>query len=140
VVCQHRRLVYPPPPGYDICYDCGKKQLRDPATGRSIGKFTRNLDTVLQTPEAGRSRGAVVQPIKMAKRKPKRPWLGRTDSRVVLVFRNGQRRRIASYAIGGRAVLVFTKRGTVAVPYSELDIAATQAENALRGIQFRVPA
>jgi hypothetical protein len=44
-----------------------------------------------------------------------------------------------SHAIGGKTLLLLTKRGPVAVPLSEFDIAATQAANEQRGIQFRLP-
>jgi len=125
-VCQHRRLVYPPRPDYDICYDCGKKRLRD-NSGHGVGKFSHNVDQLLRSRQVEEPRR-------------KRRWFRRTDARVVLVFRNGQQRRIGNHAISGKTILVFTKRGTVAVPISELDIPATQAANERRGIQFRLAA
>jgi len=124
-ICQHRRLVYPPRPDYDSCYDCGKKRLRD-ETGQGIGKFSYNVDDLLRSPQVDE--------------RSKSRWFRRTDARVILVFRNGQQRRIGNHAISGKTILVFTKRGTVAVPIAELDIPATQALNERRGIQFRLAA
>jgi len=70
-VCQHRRLVYPPRPDYDICYDCGKKRLRD-KTGQGIGKFSYNVDDLLRSPQVDE--------------RSKSRWFRRTDARVILVF------------------------------------------------------
>ena len=137
-ICQHRRLVYPPQPTHDTCYDCGKKQLRDPATGWGAGRFSHDLDELLQERQARESRAASQQPrMSVLRRALKR--LRRTDDRAILVFRNGQRRRIGNHAVTANSVLVFTKRGTVAVPRRELNIPATQAANQRRGIQFRLP-
>ena len=136
-VCQHRRLVYPPRPDYDICYDCGKKRLRD-ETGHGIGKFSHNLDELLRSQKV--EERTTARHLNTGGREHKRRWFRRTDDRVELVFRNGQHRKIGNHAITGKEILVFTKRGTVAVPISELDIPATQAANERRGIQFRLAA
>jgi hypothetical protein len=135
-VCQHRRLVYPPRPDYDICYDCGKKRLRD-KTGQGFGKFSHNIDELPRSQQV-EERRAAAKHLDAAGRERKSRWF--RPGRVVLVFRNGQRRTIGSHAISGKTILVFTKRGAVAVPISELDIPATQAANERRGIQFRLTA
>jgi hypothetical protein len=135
-ICQHRRLVYPPRHDYNVCYDCGKKQLRNPATGLGFGKFSHNLEALSRAAQLQKKKSAPERIAELSSHAPK-SRLSKND-RTVLVFRNGQRREIREYALQAGRLLVFTKRGTVAIPVSELDIPATQAANARRGVQFRL--
>jgi hypothetical protein len=136
-ICQHRKLVYPPAAEYNVCYTCGKKQLRHPETGDGIGKFGHDLDELIH-----RARGLGLHTVAGSED----PLLGirghhryaREGACTVLIFRNGQHREIQNYAIKDNAILVFTKRQIVRVPITELDVPSTQAANAQRGIQFRL--
>ena len=125
-ICQHGRLVYPPRADYDVCYDCGKKQLRNPATGHGVGKFSHNLNELIRTQPTIKKAGRALSP--------------RDDVHTVLVFRNGKSREIEAHAIGGNAILVLTNHGAERVAISDLNVPATREANERRGIQFRLPA
>ncbi len=58
---------------------------------------------------------------------------------VVLIFRNGQRIETPGYAIIGSQLWVINNAGSMEFPLSDLDIAATKAENVKRGTSFRAP-
>lgn len=125
-VCQHERLVYPPRPDYNLCYDCGKKQLRDRTTGHGVGKFSHNLNELIRS--------------QRATQKAAPSSLPRNDVRTVLVFRNGKSLEIGDHAVSRDAILVFTKYGAVRVEISDLNVSATREANERRGIQCRLPA
>lgn len=55
-----------------------------------------------------------------------------------LVFRNGRRAEVNSYAIMGDAIYVFDQ-GRKKIALTELDIPATVKANDDRGVQFRLP-
>jgi len=59
---------------------------------------------------------------------------------VVLVFRDGRRMEIQNYAIIGQTLWVLDEGTATKIALSDLDLAATQAENRSRGIRFLVPA
>ena len=56
----------------------------------------------------------------------------------VLVFRNGKRQEVSSYAIMGDALYVFDE-GRKKIALAELDIPATTKANDERGVEFRLP-
>jgi len=57
----------------------------------------------------------------------------------VLVFRNGRRIETQNYAIAGQTLWVMNKSSSSRFPLSDLDLAATRAENLKRGINFSAP-
>src|SRR5579859_1734 len=57
----------------------------------------------------------------------------------VLVFRDGHRSEIQNYAIAGKTLWVLNERQAKKVLISELDVPATQAANAERGVEFSLP-
>jgi len=57
----------------------------------------------------------------------------------VLVFRDGRRREVQNYAIAGTTLWILNERQATKVLTSELDIPATQAANAERGLEFSIP-
>jgi hypothetical protein len=58
---------------------------------------------------------------------------------IVLVFRDGRRIESQGYAIVGQMLWVVNENSSLKVPLSDLDLAATRAENLKRGISFRTP-
>src|SRR5262249_47443793 len=57
----------------------------------------------------------------------------------VLVFRDGHRAEIQNYAIVGETLWDLDQRASTKIPLSDLDLDATQRENAARGMRFSVP-
>ena len=55
---------------------------------------------------------------------------------VALVFKNGKRIDAQGYAVVGQTLWIFNPSGSQRVALSQLDVAATKAENLKRGIQF----
>jgi len=58
---------------------------------------------------------------------------------MVLVFQNGRRIESQGYIVVGQMLWVVNENSPLKVPLSDLDLAATQAENLKRGINFRTP-
>jgi hypothetical protein len=56
----------------------------------------------------------------------------------VLVFRDGHRQEVASYAIMGSTLFVLSGP-RLRIPIAELDIPATERVNQSRGVDFHVP-
>jgi hypothetical protein len=57
----------------------------------------------------------------------------------VLVFRDGHRTEIQNYAVIGQTLWVLDQRASTKIPLTDLDLDATQQENAARGMRFSVP-
>jgi hypothetical protein len=62
-----------------------------------------------------------------------------TATTTVLVFRDGHREEIQNYAIVGQTLWILDENKSSRIPVSELDVAATQAENRQRGVRFTLP-
>ncbi|HTC94162.1 MAG TPA: hypothetical protein VK699_12050 [Terriglobales bacterium] len=60
-------------------------------------------------------------------------------SATVLVFRDGHRSEVHNYAIAGTTLWILNERQAKKVLISELDVPATQAANAERGVEFALP-
>src|SRR5262249_31568250 len=57
----------------------------------------------------------------------------------VLVFRDGQRKDIQNYAIVGQMLWILDEATPVKISLSQLNLNATQSENASRGVRFPLP-
>ena len=57
----------------------------------------------------------------------------------VLIFRDGHRQEIQNYAIVGQTLWTFDENKSTRISLSDLDLAATQNENRLRGVRFAAP-
>jgi len=69
---------------------------------------------------------------------PPAPVPERPPVDIVLVFRDGHRLVIQNYAIVGQTLWVLDEKTSTKIPVSELDLDATQKENAGRGLRFPV--
>jgi hypothetical protein len=58
---------------------------------------------------------------------------------MVLVFQNGRRIESQGYIVVGQMLWVVNENSPLKIPLSDLDLAATRAENLKRGINFRTP-
>ncbi len=56
-----------------------------------------------------------------------------------LVYRDGHETQVRNYAILGQTVYVFTSGATLHIPLADLDLAATEKANAVRGVEFVLP-
>ena len=57
----------------------------------------------------------------------------------VLVFRDGTRREVKNYAIMGKELIVLGAGSLRRIQIAELDVPATQKENDVRGLDFKLP-
>jgi len=55
-----------------------------------------------------------------------------------LLFRDGHRMEIQNYAVIGQTLWVLDQRASSKIPLTDLDLEATQRENAARGMRFSV--
>jgi hypothetical protein len=62
-----------------------------------------------------------------------------TSTPTVLVFRDGRRMEVQSYAIVGETLWVLDATAATKIPISDLDVDATQRENRGRGVRFLIP-
>jgi hypothetical protein len=58
---------------------------------------------------------------------------------LVLVFRDGHQLTVQNYAITGRTLWILSEHTAKKIPLSELNLPATEEENAKRGIDFHAP-
>ncbi len=63
----------------------------------------------------------------------------RPEPPTILLFRDGHRLEVQNYGIAGETLWIFTEQHARKVPLSEIDLAATQAENEERGVRFALP-
>ncbi len=61
--CRHPKLVYPPPPDYEVCFNCGKMRLRDPFSGRPYGEWSDDPEALRAAQAASRKRAETVLPL-----------------------------------------------------------------------------
>jgi hypothetical protein len=71
--------------------------------------------------------------------RPSAPATSEEPRKVVLVFRDGHQITVQNYAITGHTLWILSEHTAKKVPLSELNLPATQEENAKRGIEFQVP-
>jgi hypothetical protein len=57
----------------------------------------------------------------------------------VLVFRDGSRIEVESYAVAGKVLYEFAPQWTRSIPLSDLDLPATVRANSERGIELHIP-
>jgi len=57
----------------------------------------------------------------------------------VLVYKDGHRESVLSYAIVGQTVWILNENSSVRISLSDLDLDATQKENRSRGVRFLMP-
>jgi len=69
---------------------------------------------------------------------PTAPEVEKEESSVktLLIYRDGRRMEVQSFAIQGQNLWVFTNQGSRRVALSDLDLAATKQSNEERGIDF----
>jgi len=102
-----------------------------PATDAATEQLTYQVQRLSQEIELLRQQQA------LAATPPPAPVPERPPVDIVLVFRDGHRLSIQNYAIVGQTLWILDERTSTRIPVSELDLDATQKENAGRGV--RVP-
>jgi len=70
---------------------------------------------------------------------PQRQSVEEPSQPVLLVFRDGRQMEVQGYAIVGETVWAVTGQTSNMIPLSDLDLEATQKQNANRGVQFPLP-
>jgi hypothetical protein len=68
-----------------------------------------------------------------------RPSVEDKPAPTILVFRDGHRSGVHSFALVGQTLWVFTEQRAQKIPISNLDLKATKEVNADRGVDFRLP-
>jgi hypothetical protein len=68
-----------------------------------------------------------------------RPSVEDRPAPTILVFRDGHRSEVHSFALVGQTLWVFTEQRAQKIPISNLDLEATKEVNADRGVDFRLP-
>ena len=106
------------------------QQVDDSALRSQIDRLTYEVERLREEQESAR---AAQQP------KPQAQRSAVESPATVLVFRDGHRSEVRNYAIVGQTLWIFTEQRARKVPLSDLDVSATQAANAERGIEFAVP-
>jgi hypothetical protein len=107
-------------------------------SGPPMGSYDPTLHIVAEQPPANPYLRNAPDPEMIAPR-PARPLPDdKPGDPTVLVFRNGKRQEVSSYAIMGDALYVFDQ-GRKKIALADLDIPATTKANDERGVEFRLP-
>lgn len=125
--------------GYDYGYGYGQDQYaQDQAAAQDQTDLTDEVSRLSQEVENLRQQQAMLaappQPVAPVPVTPPAPVTPTT----MLVFRDGHRMEIQNYAVIGQTLWDLDQRASTKIPLSDLDLEATQRENAARGIRFSV--
>lgn len=108
------------------------------ATNVEIDALTRQVDQLNDQVLQLQARLAATQlpppapaPVETAAAQPEQPSVP-----VALVLKNGKRMEAQGYAVVRQTLWIFNSSGSERVALSQLDVAATKAENLKRGIHF----
>jgi hypothetical protein len=96
---------------------------------------TEEKEQALATRKAAKAANAV-QPTNAQPAQPEPEDVG---PMTVLVFRDGTRKEVKNYAIMGKELIVLGSGSLRRIQIAELDLPATQKENDVRGLDFRLP-
>jgi hypothetical protein len=108
-------------------------------SGPPMGNYDPTLHVVAEEPPANPYFRNAPDPEAMAAARPARPLPDdKPGDPTVLVFRNGTREEVNSYAIMGDELYIFDQ-GKKKVALADLDIPATTKANDERGVEFRMP-
>jgi hypothetical protein len=120
--------------GYDYVGTGGP----DLYSGPPPGAYDPTLHIVAEQPPANPYVGRMPDP-PVSEARPAKPLPDdQPGDPTVLVFRDGKRQEVNSYAIMGDALYVFDQ-GRKKIALAELDIPATTKANDERGVEFRLP-
>jgi hypothetical protein len=115
------------------------QQQLQPAISPQEAAMAEELARISQQLEELRNQAAAAgQPIPVPQPVPGPGAGGREKAAMptVLVMRDGRRVETQSYAIADQTLWIFTDAGSQRFALSDLDVEATQKENATRGIRF----
>jgi hypothetical protein len=125
--------------GYGYDYGYGQDQYaQDQAAAQNQADLTYEVGRLSQEVENLRQQQAMqaVPPPQSVTPVPVTPPV--TVTPTVIVFRDGHRTEIQNYAVIGQTLWILDQRATTKIPLSDLDLDATQRENAARGTRFSV--
>ena len=125
--------------GYGYDYGYGQDQYaQDLAAAQNQADLNDEVSRLSQEVENLRQQQAMqaapppqpVTPVPVAPPVPVTPTM--------LVFRDGHRMEIQNYAVIGQTLWILDQRASTKIPLSDLDLDATQRENAARGMRFSI--
>jgi len=125
--------------GYGYDYGYGQDQYaQDQAAAQNQADLNYEVSRLSQEVENLRQQQAMLaapppQPVAPVPVTPPAPV-----TPTMLVFRDGHRMEIQNYAVVGQTLWVLDQRASTKVPLSDLDLEATQRENAARGMRFSI--
>jgi len=142
----HRRPIviapafpYDPYPYYSYPYDSSQEYVNPEPAPPSYTDSTVN-DLTNQVQQLNDQVQQLQDQLAASRTPPPAPEVRPSESRpAVLVFRNGRRIETQNYAIAGQTLWVVNKNSSSRFALSDLDLAATRAENLKRGINFSAP-
>jgi len=125
--------------GYGYDYGYGQDQYaQDQAAAQNQADLNYEVSRLSQEVENLRQQQAMLaapppQPVAPVLVTPPAPV-----TPTMLVFRDGHRMEIQNYAVIGQTLWILDQRASTTIPLSDLDLDATQRENAARGMRFSV--
>ena len=125
--------------GYGYDYGYGQDQYaQDQAAAQNQADLNYEVGRLSQEVEDLRQQQAMLaapppQPVAPVLVTPPAPV-----TPTMLVFRDGHRMEIQNYAIIGQTLWILDQRASTKIPLTDLDLEATQRENAARGMRFSV--
>jgi hypothetical protein len=133
--------VVPDPITQGYGYDYGYRQdqyAQDQAAAQNQADLTYEVSRLSQEVENLRQQQAMLAapPPQAVAPVPVTPPVPVTAT--MLVFRDGHRMEIENYAVIGPTLWILDQRASTKIPLSDLDLEATQRENAARGMRFSV--
>jgi hypothetical protein len=117
----------PPPTQYVY------EPVREPAPEKTRVIIVDAADVEHVRPVTSETKPAEPKP-KVEEKAPERPRLA-----TVLVFRDGHKQEVSDYAIMQSTLYDFTSGATHKIALNDLDLPATEKENASRGTEFHLP-
>jgi len=129
--------VFLPYPVYTTPYSQVVEQT--PSTVADRGSdLARELERLTDEVERLREEQAAREQAQRAPLQPQ-PSIEEKTPSTILVFRDGHRNEVRSYAIVGQTLWVFTEQRARKIPLSDLDVEATRKVNAGRGVELPLP-